>query len=119
MQQVTLRHLLIGQEKCIGFQFYPHKVVQALLKQLPGIKWSNKHDMAFIKNTPENLTLVFRTFRAVDWLNTQYFFRNKPVNIKNEKAGDISWVKGRTLKDGFKQCPDAYLQKLALKKYAF
>lgn len=118
MQQVTLRHLLIRQEKCIGLQFYPHKVVQALVKQLPGVKWSNRHNMVFIRNTSENLTLIFRTFKGVAWINCKYFFKNKPINIKNEHAGDISWVKNRTLKEGYKPCPDAYLQKLELKKYA-
>lgn len=118
LQQITLRHLVVGEEKCIGFQFYPHKVVHALLKQLPGIKWSNKSNMAFIRNTPDNLTTIFRTFKGVAWVNCKYFFKNKPVNIKNEHAGDISWVKQRRLPPAYKTCPDTYLQKLELKKYA-
>lgn len=118
LHQITLRHLLIGSEKCIGFQFYPHKVVQALLKQLPGIKWSNKFNMAFIRNTPENLTLIFRTFKGVAWVNCKYFFKNKPVNIRSDQAGDIGWVKQRKLSPGYKVCPDTFLQKLELKKYA-
>lgn len=117
-QQITLRHLLINNEKCIGFQFFPHKVVQALLKQLPGIKWSNRFNMAFIKNTPENLTLIFRSFKGVAWINCKYFFKNKPVNIKSKHAGDISWIMQRKLPVGYKACPDTYLQKLELKKYA-
>lgn len=118
LHQITLSHLLIGSEKCIGFQFFPHKVVQALLKQLPGIKWSTKYNMAFIKNTPQNLTLIFRSFKGVAWVNCKYFFKDRPVNIKSERAGDISWVRHRKLAAGYKPCPDAYLQKLELKKYA-
>lgn len=118
LHQITLRHLLIGSEKCIGFQFFPHKAVQALLKQLPGIKWSNKYNMAFIKNTPGNLTLIFQSFKGVAWVNCKYFFKDKPVNIKSERAGDISWVRRRKLAADYKPCPDAYLQKLQLKKYS-
>lgn len=44
------------------------------------------------------------------------FFKN--INIKSEHAGDISWIKQRNLPVGYKACPDTYLQKLELKKYA-
>lgn len=118
LHQITLRHLLIGNDKCIGFQFFPHKVVQALLKQLPGVKWSNRFNMAFVKNTPENLNLIFRSFKGVAWVNCKYFFKNKLVNTKSDQAGDISWVKQRRLLPEYKICPDNYLQKLELKKYA-
>lgn len=118
MQRITLRHLFIAEERYIGLQFNPHKVIQALVKQLPQVKWSKKHNMAFIKNTSENLTLIYKTFKGVAWVECKYFFKNKPVSTKGTENGDISWVKKRALKNGYRICPDAYLQKLELKKYA-
>src|SRR5690606_41548259 len=97
LHQITLRHLLIGDDKCIGFQFYPHKVVQALLKQLLGVKWSNRLNMAFVKNTPENLNLIFRSFKCVSWVNCKYFFKNKTFNIRSDQSRDIRCVNTRTL----------------------
>ena len=42
-KSITLKNLLINEEKQIGIQFQPDKVIQALLKELPGIKWSDGH----------------------------------------------------------------------------
>ena len=34
---INLKHLLIDNQKQIGLQFYPNKVIQALIKELPQI----------------------------------------------------------------------------------
>ncbi|WP_339810250.1 site-specific tyrosine recombinase/integron integrase [uncultured Imperialibacter sp.] len=118
LQNITLRHLYFNEEKYIGIQFYPHKVVQALIKELPEPKWSKEHNMVCIKNTPQNLTAIFNKFKGVAWVNCSYFFKNRPVNTHGDGSGDVSWVeKRRTAKD-YRPCPHEYLQKLALKKYS-
>ncbi len=109
---------MVGETKCIGLQFYPHKVVHALIKELPEPKWSTEHNMVYIKNTPENLRAIFQKFKGVAWLNCKYFFKNRPVNTHGEEAGDIGWVTKRKLPPGYKACPPEYLQKLQLKKYS-
>jgi len=102
----------------MGLLFYPNKVIQALIKELPGVRWSNEHQVIYLKNTPENLDKIFQQFKGVAWINSKYFFKNKPINTYGDANGDISWVEKRILTKGYKSCPKAYLQKLQIKKYS-
>ncbi len=68
-KHITLKHLLIGNQKMIGLQFYPDKVIQALIKELPNPKWSNEFSMVYINNTKENLDQIFDKFRGVAWVD--------------------------------------------------
>ena len=116
-KQITLKNLLIEDVKQIGIQFYPDKIIQALVKGLPSPKWSKEFDMVYLENTKTNLNLVFQTFRGVAWINCNHFFTNKPINNGNETP-DVSWYRNRIIPDGFRCCPEEYLLKLELKKYA-
>ncbi|WP_416864760.1 MAG: site-specific tyrosine recombinase/integron integrase [Imperialibacter sp.] len=118
LQNITLRHLYFNDEKYIGIQFYPHKVVQALVKELPEPKWSKTHNMVCIRNTPQNLTTIFNKFKGVAWVNCHYFFKNRPINTYGEGNGDVSWLEKRKLAPDYRACPPEYLQKLAIKKYS-
>ena len=118
LQHITLRHYFINQERCVGILFYPNKVIQALIKQLPGVKWSKEYQVIYMKNNPENLNRIYETFRGVAWVNSKYFFKNKPINTYGDGNGDISWAENRNLPEDYKKCPKEYLQKLQLKKYS-
>ena len=118
LQHITLRHYLINQERCVGILFYPNKVIQALVKELPGVKWSKEYQVVYVKNNPENLNRIYEAFRGVAWINSKYFFKNKPVNTYGDGNGDISWAENRNLPEDYKKCPKEYLQKLELKKYS-
>jgi integrase/recombinase XerD len=118
LQNITLRHLYFNEAKYIGIQFYPHKVVQALIKELPEPKWSKEHNMVCIKNTPQNLTAIFNKFKGVAWVNCSYFFKNRAINAYGEEHGDISWVAKRQLSKDYRPCPAEFLQKLSIKKYS-
>ena len=61
-KSITLKNLLINEEKQIGIMFHPDKVIQALLKELPDIKWSKKFGMAYIPNNKLNIKLIFQLF---------------------------------------------------------
>ncbi len=98
-------------------QFYTDKVIQALLRELPDIKWSNEYNMAFLPNTKSNLDNIFSIFKGVVWVNSNYFFDKTPTKYSNEPI-DIEWFKKRKLKEGFRPCPTEYLDKLEIKKYA-
>jgi len=37
-KNILLKHLIINEQKKIGIKFYPDKVVQALIKELPNVK---------------------------------------------------------------------------------
>ena len=117
MKQITLKHLMINQKKCIGIKFYPDKVIQALVKELPDPKWSEAFNIVYIQNTKSNLNAVFSKFKGVAWVNTNHFFTNKPVKNGVEKP-DVSYFRNRELSKDYRACPEEYLQKLELKKYA-
>ena len=76
---VTLKHLFINESKQIGMQFRPNKLIHTIIKTIPNIKWSNKYGMAYIKNTPSNLNIVFDYFNDLVWVNTSNFFDDKSI----------------------------------------
>ncbi|MCP4456745.1 MAG: tyrosine-type recombinase/integrase [Cytophagales bacterium] len=101
----------------IGIKFYPDKVIQALMKGLPNVKWSEKYGMVVIPNNKDNLTLIFKTFRGVCWINSHNFFPNKPINSHTEELSLDSFRK-RTPKKGWRYCPQGFYQKLEIRKYS-
>ena len=116
-RSVTLKHLLINDNRYIGLQFNTDKIIQALVKQLPEVKWSNEYNMAYILNSKQNLDKIFSLFNGVVWVNCNYFFDKKPINDNSEPM-DITWFRKRALPKHFRLCPNSYLDKLQLKKYA-
>jgi|TARA_R110000737_G_scaffold282322_2_gene288966 integrase/recombinase XerD len=116
-KSITLKHLLIADNKCIGLQFHPDKVIQALLKELPNIKWSKEFSLAYVPNNKDNLNLIYKKFRGVAWVNTNYFFPHRRLNNDNEEI-NVDWFRKRELPLGYRPCPEEYLLKLELKRYA-
>lgn len=116
-RSITLKHLLLDKKKCIGILFNTDKVIHALVKELPDLSWSDEFNMHYIPNTKENLTILFDKFRGVAWVNCNHFFKDKVINPYNQKP-DVDWFRNRNLPDNYRSCPEEYLQKLELKKYA-
>ncbi|MFT5846932.1 MAG: integrase/recombinase XerD [Psychroserpens sp.] len=116
-RSVTMKHLLIKEKRYIGLQFNTDKVIHALVKQLPDVKWSNSFNMAYISNTSENLDQIFKIFNGVVWVNCNYFFDKSTVRETNEPI-DITWFRKRQLPTNYRVCPNSYLDKLELRKYA-
>jgi integrase/recombinase XerD len=116
-KSITLKHLLIAEQKYIGLQFHPDKVVQALLKELPNIKWSKEFGMAYVPNTKGNLNLIYQKFRGIAWINSNYFFSKSRINKENEEI-NVDWFRKRIITPGYRTCPEEYLLKLELKRYA-
>ena len=73
--------------------------------------------MAYIANKKENLDAIFKKFRGIAWINCNHFFPNRPVSQNNKPIG-VDWFRKRTLRPGYRPCPEEYLTKLELKKYA-
>lgn len=115
---ITLRHLLIDGQKCIGLQFYPSKLIQALIKTLESPKWSAENSMVYIQNTPENFNVVFKAFKGTAWINCRYFLRNRPVS-KNAQKVDLSSLKPTQGVETPNYCPTEYIDLLETKRYAF
>ena len=117
IKSITLYHLMIKNQKMIGIKFSPDRLIQSLIKGLPNPKWSQHYNMAYIENTKENLGIIFNTFKGVVWINYNRFLTNKPLNTKNE-AVDIEWYRKRNTTPEYRVCPEEYLLKLELKRYA-
>ncbi|WP_075343576.1 hypothetical protein [Tenacibaculum agarivorans] len=45
---ITLKHLFIDYKKMIDLKFYPDKLIQALVKELPNPRWNTKFNMVYI-----------------------------------------------------------------------
>nr|WP_252729999.1 site-specific tyrosine recombinase/integron integrase [Zobellia uliginosa] len=101
----------------IGIKFSPDKLIQNLIKGLPDPKWSTQYNMAYICNTKDNLGILFHTFKGVVWINYNRFFSNRPVNTSN-KTVDVQWFRDRITVPEYRLCPEEYLIKLELKRYA-
>ncbi|UXX79479.1 site-specific integrase [Reichenbachiella carrageenanivorans] len=116
-RQITLKHLLIANKKMIGIQFYPDKVLQAMVKSLPGIKWSTRYQMAILPNNSQHLTRIFNTFKDVCGINCHYFFFNRPVSHSSTPLS-VDQFRKRPVKGNWRHCPDDFYQKLEIRKYA-
>ncbi|SDE16686.1 Site-specific recombinase XerD [Pricia antarctica] len=117
LKSITLYHLMIKDQKMIGIKFTPDKLIQGLIKSLPGPKWSEQYNMAYIPNTKGNLGIIFNTFKGLVWINYNRFFTNRPINTGNETV-DVEWFRKRTPVPGHRPCPEEYLLKLELRRYA-
>ncbi|MCG8184294.1 site-specific tyrosine recombinase/integron integrase [Tenacibaculum piscium] len=96
----------------IGLQFYPNKVIHALIKELPEPKWSAEFNMVYLKYSKNNINAIFQKFKGVIWIHGNAFFKEKP--IKDNVLPDVNGFK----KDIFKYVPENYLLKLELKRYS-
>ncbi len=74
--------------------------------------------MAYIKNTSENLDLIYTDFKGIAWVNGNYFF-DKKINLEYHTPTSINEFRNRTARVGYKKCPESFLLKLELKHYAF
>ncbi|NNE75918.1 MAG: site-specific integrase [Pricia sp.] len=101
----------------IGIKFFPDKLIQGLIKSLPDPKWSAQYGMAYIPNTKDNLGIIFNTFKGMVWINYNRFFTNRPINTHSE-AVDVEWFRKRKITPEYRRCPEPYLLKLELKRYA-
>ncbi|WP_421871268.1 tyrosine-type recombinase/integrase [Marinoscillum sp.] len=116
-RHITLKHLVIGGERMIGLQFYPDKVIHAMVKKFPGVKWSHTFQMVVLPNNQKILTAIFETFKGVAWVNTSSFFVNRPVNSGNEPLS-VDAYRQRPKNPKWKHCPEEFYQKLEIRKYA-
>jgi len=116
-KSITLKNLLINEQKQIGIQFPPDRIIQALIKELPDVKWSKEFGMAYIPNNKVNIKLIFQKFKGIAWVNGNSFFTKKRVFNQNEPI-NVEWFRNRKVAQGYKVCPEEYLLKLELKRYA-
>jgi site-specific recombinase XerD len=117
LHKITLKHLFIANNKQIGIQFYQNKVLNAIVKGIEAIKWSNEYTMYYLPNTKKNLDTIFNTFRGVAWVNGTYFFGN--ASGTGEEMICLADYKNRLPKSGVKYCPALFYDTLEIKMYSF
>ncbi len=117
IKSITLYHLMIKDQKMIGIKFFPDKLIQGLIKGLPDPKWSKLYNMAYIPNTKKNLGIIFTTFKGIVWINYNRFLTNRPIKTDNGTV-DVEWYRKRKQIPGHRPCPEEYLLKLELRRYA-
>ncbi|NQY31118.1 MAG: tyrosine-type recombinase/integrase [Flavobacteriaceae bacterium] len=101
----------------IGLVFPPNKVLQKLMKTLPSIKWSTEYNIVYVINSQEKLIQIYDTFRGIAWVDTRLFYINK-IQKGNQKL-NIDYFRNRKLENTYRACPESYLIKLELKRYAY
>ncbi len=92
-------------------------MINALVKGLPAVQWSEEFGMPYLPNTKGNIGLIFKTFRGVAWVNCSHFFGKTEVEL-NEKAPEIDAYRKRKLTEGYRSCPEEFLRKLEIRKYS-
>lgn len=119
-KKISLKHLLINSNKCIVLEFHPDKVLNALIKQIPDVKWNKEHEVIYVPNTSKHLSIIFDLFKGVAWVDGKYFFTNRPLHrpVNQDKLMKIEDFEKRKLPSDYKLAPKAYLQKLELKQYS-
>ena len=108
---------MINNQKMIGIKFAPDRLIQGLIKSLPDPKWSQEYNMAYITNTKTNLGIILTTFKGLVWINYNRFLTNRPNNTGNGTI-DVAWFRKRRTVPEYRLCPEEYLLKLELKRYA-
>lgn len=114
---ITLKHLVIADERCIGLQFSANRHLQEKVDLLPDVSWSDEYQMYFVPNSRETLQRIYKVFRGVAWINGNYFFRDTPIATASQQYRYSQHpVRGKQIKAH--NCPKEYLDKLELKQYA-
>lgn len=117
-RHITLKHLVIDNKKFIGLQFQQDRVLDSLTVSLGEASWSKEFNMAYVPNNKAKLTLIFKTFKGYAWINTAYFFENRPPKQHSPDTMDVNWFRKRTTTPEHRRCPEEYLLKLELRRYA-
>ncbi|NNK80547.1 MAG: site-specific integrase [Flavobacteriales bacterium] len=116
-RSITLCHIMVDEKKCIGLKHHPDKVLEALIRTLPGVEWNKEERIYTLENTLVNIDVLFQTFKGVAWVNGSYFFKEKPID-RNKPLLDVKAIRERILPDGQGRCPEEYLDKLEIRRYA-
>ncbi len=116
VKYITLKHLLIDNQKQIGLKYKPDQMIDHIVENLPNVQWSKEFGLPYILNTNKNISLLYSAFKGIAWVNGSSFFNDKP--IKDNQPLDIGFYRNRKLPPGYRPCPEEFLLKLELKRYS-
>ena len=114
---ITLKHLLINEEKHIGLQFLPNKSIESILSKQSNFSWNSKYNMHSAPHNKVNFNFIFDSFKGIAWINGSRFFTDR-VHKKNNDTIVLDKYRNRTKINGNRHCPESFLRKLELKRYS-
>jgi hypothetical protein len=112
---ITLRHSVQNNIHVVGLLFKTDKVIEALVKDLSNVKWSEINTCYYIPNTKVPLDELFLLFKGIAWIDGRFFYgrdRSKKLN----EIRETKWIQQRKSSTKQKVCPDSYIDKLVIKK---
>lgn len=114
---ITLKHLLINNQKYIGLQFHPNTAVEKIIQAHDEFIWNTKYTMYCTPNTKENFNLIFSAFKGIAWINGTHFFQGKVRKKINDEI-NLDPYRKREQQENIQYAPEEYLQKLEFKRYS-
>lgn len=114
---ITLKHLYINHQKMIGLEFKTDPVIESIVKSISSISWSKDDRMFYLPNRKETLDKIFQSFKGRAWVNCRHFFPNH-LEFPGKEKLTVDHFRNRKIKTGHKTCPEPFLQKLEICRYA-
>jgi integrase/recombinase XerD len=71
---IRLHHHVVNGEQVIALSFPMDPAITSIMKELPGRKWSKEKQWLYVKNTRENLKLIFSKFKNIATIDKEGFF---------------------------------------------
>lgn len=114
---LTLRHVIVNEERKIGLDFRNNPTIQALVDTLENVKWSKEFKVYYTDYNESNLDKIFTIFKGIAWVNTKYFYKDKPINTG---VSEPDFTSLRTRKSKYKRrCLTEYIDKLQVLRYSY
>jgi len=114
---ITPRHQMIEGNPFIGLQYYQNSQIDALVKTLDGVRWSDELRMNCIPKNSETVQILFKTFRNIAWVDLRHLDTNRPVR-KNALPEDYTSIRLTNQKYGDRKVPEEFIELLERKRYS-
>src|SRR5690349_8652226 len=73
---ITLTHLKHREQNQIKLEFFPDTNLLNIVKNIPGIKWSQTNKCWYLLNNPQNLKALFSSVKGTAYIDGNNFFKN-------------------------------------------
>ncbi|MFT7298839.1 MAG: integrase/recombinase XerD [Sphingobacteriales bacterium] len=112
---LTLHHILVNGQRCIGLKFLSNPTIVELVTQLPQIKWDNTNEAYYLPNSSQNLSSLYQHFKGKVWINGEHFF-NEKTEGKQPNVQSFEKLKVQTASTF--TIPPAFITKLEIGRYS-
>lgn len=117
-KSIRLRQLFIDDRPCIGLQFQHDKLIETKLAAFTDLEYSDSHRLHYLAATQENIDRLFKTFRGLAWISGSHYFSSSRCRPEGNSLL-LDRFRRRIQADGVRTCPEEYLTKLEIKRYAY